>query len=375
MGRNIRLRVGSLRLALATIDSILEAKGRSKWTPDQVKKMVRRDVAGSREDIEAMLPRSQRTSTLRKVTADQVKADNPRAYKQLEAEVGKRPEDAGDIYAFAQYYVYQPRSSGTLPLFWAARQPKVSVSRDVERAMDKEERDKLRKDIGARALGSRGAKSVMQQQTTEPTPAGIEKKGAPTAWRTWQELTMDQKRQLPWMDPRTRGSAGVPASHEPALDPMADAWYNPYTGEFETEETHGVESYPTVGGVRSATGPGGIPTHGARAAASRMGAKEPNWHRLPMGVLKRALKMAYDNYKSSPNTEGEAVIKRILSAMDAKRSAAGAQAAQGPKTEPVSPRFERSVEQQFGPRKKWGKTSHDVDIRSVKRVPKKKEDE
>jgi len=374
MGRSIRLRVGSLRASLATIDSILEAKGRSRWTPDQVKKMVRRDVAGSREDIEAMLPASQRTSTLRKVTAERVKADNPLAYKQLEDEVGRRPEDAGDIYAYAQYYVYQPRSSGTIPLIWAAKQPKVIVAKDIEKAMDKEERDKLRKDIGGRALGSRGAKSAMQQMTTEPTPSRVEKKGAPTAWITWRELTMDQRRQLPWMDPRTRGKAEVPASREMALDPMKDVWYNPYTGEVE-EERPEEGQYPTVGGVRSASGPGGEPTHGARAAASRMGAKEPNWNRLTMGGLKRALKMAYDGYKSSPNPESEAVIKRILSAMDAKRTAAGAQAAQGPKKEPVSPRFEKSVEQQFGPRKKWGKTSPNVDIRSVQRVPKKKEDE
>lgn len=213
------------------------------------------------------------------------------------------------------------------------------------------------------------------------------------AWRTYDELSMDQRQGLGWIEPRDRGS--VKKAEEPKEEPGLgvrvrgfgnqpqsaayndEGWLTPAEAEV-TGRVPGAE--PVVAGKG-----GSVPSREAQAAAQRAfaakHAKLPDWETLGLQDLHSWKEAVAKKYKTSQDPSDLRVFQAIRNALEDRRNGIPAKAVQRPMApvksdEPIVPRektqrSKENPEDRWGKRRDWGKTSKDVQVDKVVRPPKK----
>lgn len=268
----------------------------------------------------------------------------PNAYRALK-DLGSPP---GRIFVDKAYIMFRPEDPGAKAIFWAGVP------------------EKKRLEGGAIVTPKEG-------------------KAKPHAWRTYEELTTNQRDRLGWVDPRDRGK--VKGEDEPPPEKGLDvrvkgvSQYAPQEvvwnekGELEAlprgiaPEPQMMGSVPGAsfepgrgGGMPSATA-----TQAAARAAAAKGFKLPDWETLSLPKLQQWRDVIMRKSRSS----GEAADRRTLQVIDKTiedRESGKPPKAPPPRARPTEPTT--SPKEKWGERKPWGRTSKDVQVTKVER-PKK----
>lgn len=200
----------------------------------------------------------------------------------------------------------------------------------------------------------------------------------PHAWRTYEELSLDQKRSLPWVDPRDRAGTSTKKELEP--EPGLDVRVR--HGGFRAEPDV-MGFVPGADQVMPGKG-GSTPSPEASLAASRAFSSKgpPVWSEQPIQTLAAWREEAAKRFKSSRDPIHARIIKDIEKEL-LRREEEPEVAVPEPQTpaqthtqrvsEPEKARptaHSMSAEERFGKRKRWGQTSRDVEVTRTEK-PKK----
>lgn len=256
----------------------------------------------------------------------------PAAYRALK----QAGSPAGRIYTIGQYIMFKPKDPTAKAMFWAGVPEKKSIKG--------------------------GAVS---------TPEGGEAK--PHAWRTYEELSMDQRRGIGWIDPRDRGDvSSPPEAEEKGLDVRIR------DGGARAD----IDVMGSIPGAEPLTpGKGGSTPSAEAMAAMKRGmaaksAKLPDWESLSIQDLNGWLEVATKKYKSSRDPTDMRVVQAVKKEIDARAEGKPQKKATQPRRPKgkSQPQHTQPADDRFGKRKKWGQTSKDVEVEKLPVRPKKDED-
>ena len=253
---------------------------------------------------------------------------DPIAYKALK-QMGS-PD--GRIYTSGPYVMFRPKDPSQKAMFWAGVPEKKKL-----------------------------------QGTAVVRPEHGEAK--PHAWRTYEELGIDQKRGLGWVEPRDRGQ--VPDTGKEPEEQGLGVRFKGGAGARVEPDVMGF----VPGAEPIVPGKGGsIPSPEAMSAMQRgMAAKHarlPDWETLSIQDLNGWLETATKKYKTSRDPGDLRVLQAIRSEMGA-RAEGKQQKTPPPRPEAQrAPRHTQSAEERFGKRKRWGTTSSGAEVTRVEK-PKK----
>jgi hypothetical protein len=192
------------------------------------------------------------------------------------------------------------------------------------------------------------------------------------AWRTYDELSLDQKRLMGWLDQRDRGQAKKPKEEpeEPGMGVRVRGFERPPVMAFD-DDGNLVPAEPEVTGHMPGATPyvpgfgGGLPSQSARdmlAQADAAAEMDLNPQQMSLASLQRARDVVAKKYKLERMPD----VKRLLHDIDDAISDREAGV-------PPSPKFTSRPQKKDepphpkGPKKKWG-SNPDV---TVFRKPKK----